>query len=413
MSSIPKTTEVSSPFSKNSKMTRSPTKETNGENGATKASPKVTKPRKSSVTEMLKDERGNLTHIEYAMKVARELTEFVNSKTNIHGDAKILAMKVERAICEVAKELEKSKADDKKMQKRPRSSPEITETPTISKRAKGQETPRAPAGGAWQVVPTRRKEATLKPKNPLKTGDTKRVRPKADAILIGVKEGTQYADVLKKMREAPDLKKLGEAVSRVRRARGGEILLEFRSNSEVKSAEFKDNIEKTLGSEATVKALTQQVTIECRNLDAITTAEEVWVALKAQGELEVNQSDKPIRMRKSYGETQTATISLPAADANKLLKLGKVKIGWSVCTIKIVTQLLRCFKCTEYGHQARTCKGVDRSAACWKCGGDGHKALGCKEAPRCLLCKDGDKHHVAGSSRCGAYKAALLQRGWK
>lgn len=408
---IHKNTEGSSPFSRSSKLGRSPVKETR-EDGTPKDTPKAAKTRKNSVSEMLRDERGNLTRIEYAMKVARELTEFVNSKTNIHGDAKILALKVEKAICEVARELEESKADSTKMQKRPRTSPETTESPTATKRAKGQETPRAPKGD-WQLVTTRRKEATQKPKNPMKTGDTKRVRPKADAILIGVKEGTQYADVLKKMREAPDLQKLGEAVSRVRRARGGEILLEFKTNSEVKSAEFKDNIEKALGSETTVKALTQQVAIECRNLDAITTAGEVWTALKEQGGLEVNQSDKPIRMRRSYGETQTATISLPAADANKLLQLGKVKIGWSVCTIKIVTQLLRCYKCTEYGHQARTCKGVDRSAACWKCGGDGHKALGCNVAPKCLLCKDGDNHHVAGSSRCGAYKAALLQRGWK
>lgn len=410
----------SSPFIKSSKLLRSPILKTQeageakGDDNPAKETPKGPRSRKNSISEVLNDDRGGLTQMEYAVKVAKELNAFVNSKSNIHGDAKILAMKVERAIREAAKEhemlVERCRADTLRLAKRPRSSPEAVDTPKGLKRPKAKETPSTPAEAAWKVVQPRRRKETV-PKAAKE--ERKAVRQKADAILIGVKEGTQYADVLKMIRKAPDLKELGEAVSRVRQARGGEILLEFKPNSEVKSAEFKAKVESTLGEAATVKALTQQVTLECRNLDAITTAEEVWTALKDQAALEVDQSNKPIRMRKTYGETQAATISLPAKEARKLLELGKVKVGWSVCTIKVVTQLLRCYKCTEYGHHARTCKGVDRSAACWKCGGDGHKAAGCKEAPRCLLCKDGDNNHVAGSSKCGAYKAAMSQKGWK
>src|SRR5450759_2667625 len=105
-----------------------------------------------------------------------------------------------------------------------------------------------------------------------------------------------------------------------------------------------------------------------------------------------------IRLRKAYGGTQTAAIRLSTEAANKLLEIGKVKVGWSLCSLKatprVTKQKERCFKCMGFGHQARDCKGPDRSDLCRKCGEKGHIARDCMKLLRCMLCKneDGNDH---------------------
>ena len=59
----------------------------------------------------------------------------------------------------------------------------------------------------------------------------------------------------------------------------------------------------------------------------------------------------PVRMRKAYAGTQIAEIKLPLGAAKKLMEIGKVKVSWTVCTIKSINRPERCFKCLEFGHR--------------------------------------------------------------
>lgn len=197
---------------------------------------------------------------------------------------------------------------------------------------------------------------------------TKGVRQKADALIVGVTDPSSYADVLRKVKSEPTLKELGENVARIRRTKNGELLFEMKRDPSVKSSLFKDLVKKTLGEAATVRALSQEVVVECRNLDEITTEEELREALKTQLELDDAADAAKIRLRKAYGGSQIAEIKLLAEAANKLLKAGKVKVGWTVCSLRAVERLERCFKCMGFGHQAKHCQGEDRSKMCRKCG---------------------------------------------
>ena len=166
---------------------------------------------------------------------------------------------------------------------------------------------------------------------------------------------------------------------KTRRTQKGEMLFELKKYPMVKSSAFKTLIERSLGEEANVKVLSKETVIECRDLDEITTEDELRTALQVHCDL----ADVPmrIRLKKAYGGTQTAVISLSTAAANKMLETGKVKVGWSVCSLKttprVTKELERCFKCMGFGHQARNCKGPDRSDLCWKCGEKGHIARDC------------------------------------
>ncbi|XP_015124505.1 uncharacterized protein LOC107046408 [Diachasma alloeum] len=120
-------------------------------------------------------------------------------------------------------------------------------------------------------------------------------------------------------------------------------------------------------------------------------------------------------MRKAYGGTQTAYLTLTSAAVTKILgedDHGKIKIGWVNCRIRRVQRPVKCFKCWHYGHLASKCRSaVDRSKLCARCAGDGHKAKECQKDPRCALCAEDGKTencaHVAGSSRFPAYREAL------
>ncbi|KMQ89558.1 gag-pol polyprotein [Lasius niger] len=72
----------------------------------------------------------------------------------------------------------------------------------------------------------------------------------------------------------------------------------------------------------------------------------------------------------------------------------------------------KCFKCWHFGHLSLKCKSeIDRTKYCIKCGEDGHKIAKCTKDARCALCTEKGKEdncdHIAGSSRCAAFKVAL------
>lgn len=242
----------------------------------------------------------------------------------------------------------------------------------------------------------------------------RRERSRGDALVVEVKGQTTYADLLRKVRADPELKELGECVVKTRRTQKGEMLFELKKDPMVKSSAFKTLIERSLGDEANVRALSQETVIECRDLDEITTEDELRSALIEQCNL--GDVSMTIRMRKAYGRTQTAAIRLPTAVASKLVEKARVKVGWSVCplraTPRVTKQMERCFKCMGFGHQARNCAGPDRSKLCRKCGGEGHFANDCARPAKCMLCKAEDGNdHVTGGFKCPVYlKAAASQQ---
>ena len=237
----------------------------------------------------------------------------------------------------------------------------------------------------------------------------RRARIKEDALIIEAKDGMKYADLLKKVRRDPELKELGENVVKTRRTQNGELLFELKRDPTIKSSAFKELVVKTLGNEANVRALSHETVIECKDLDEITTEDEVRSALTMQCGL----GDEPvgIRLRKTYGGMQTASIRLSAVAANKLLEKKSVKIGWAIGHFRmppaVPRQMEKCFRCMGFGHRARGCKGPDRTKLCRKCGEEGHVAKDCIKQPKCMLCAEGvENDHTTGGFKCPVYQRA-------
>lgn len=105
--------------------------------------------------------------------------------------------------------------------------------------------------------------------------------------------------------------------------------------------------------------MTHEVLIEVKDIDEVTTTEEICKALSDQLEEARDIPVTAIRsMREAYGGTRTAIIGLPVGVAERLTSISKVRSSWVVCRLREKKTVLRCFKCLNYGHLARACRSA-------------------------------------------------------
>lgn len=259
----------------------------------------------------------------------------------------------------------------------------------------------------WQRV-RGRKEAKAKKENLAKL---RKVRP--DAIVIAKKGDLSYAEILRQVKADPKLKELSDTVSKIRRTQKGDLLFQLNGTGE-KTEKLKTVIGELLGEQASTHCLRQKTLIEIKDLDEITSKEDISEAINSQFEVKSFSKTDILSLRKSYGGTQTAKIYTGVDVAKTLLESGEIKIGWVICRIRRQNSLVKCYRCLEFGHMAKRCGNEqDRSKQCRRCGMEGHIAKGCTLDPICMLCREDkstDARHVAGSSSCPRFRRALTSR---
>jgi hypothetical protein len=409
--------------------------ETGKEKGKGSGKDEVLVPRKSVavVAREMRDlrEQEGLPALRRASKILEMLSTFLVGRVNVHREVNDYVSELERALIDADKEWNireesiKSQVVERVVTppkaggttKRSRSKQRSPTTPR-SKRVRETEPPVANVDEAseWKTVSHGKKKANgrMPAKPPEPKEKPKGIRPKSDALVIGVTDPQSYAAILKKIKGDPTLKELGSNVARIRRTRKGEMLFELRNDASVKSVAFKGVLEGALGSDAKVRALSQRVVVECRNIDEVTTETELREALFEQFSLGKEEEAVDIKLRRAYAGTQIATLKLPVVEAKVLLEKGKIRVGWTICPLKIPErQPLRCFKCYGFGHKAGSCTGADRSGRCFRCGDAGHLSKDCRGKPKCMLCQGSDSNHPTGSFRCKAYLEAKARGGWK
>ena len=197
-----------------------------------------------------------------------------------------------------------------------------------------------------------------------------------DAFKIKKCGQSTYADILGIIKGAADLKDLQERVTRIRRTKAGELLLEM-DEPNVVTPELQTLVSSTLIGSAKVQALSHKETVDIEDLDETTTAEEVAQAITSVTGPGIVTAEN-IKLRASYSGTQAANVLLPVAASKKLMKTRKLRVGWVNCRVRLRETVTRCFKCHEIGHLARNCKrAVDRSSLCFRCRTEGNKTVNC------------------------------------
>nr|XP_034194928.1 uncharacterized protein LOC117611121 [Osmia lignaria] len=325
-----------------------------------------------------------------------------------------------KEISPTLKEGKKTKRGDKSGQTGPR----IKSVETIITRTPDQEGNHDQANYEWEIVKRRKIKQTSgtprpMPETPIfgtpgetnsnKKGPTKRKRMKPQAIAIRFEASMSFSEVLKKVKKT--VGPSPEGIKGVRQTRAGNLLLEFTPKADVEA--FKKVIDGKLGTEVTISRLQERMDVEIKGIDPDVEGEEILAAVFT--ELSCPKSDVRLKiLRTDPRRNKIAIIEGPAASLNNLVEKGKIRVGWTIATVKEIPRILRCFRCHALGHVAAACKRFPETETvlCRRCGAQGHSLRECKDEHCCRLCVEkgaaiGEANHVAASIRCPIYREAV------
>lgn len=69
--------------------------------------------------------------------------------------------------------------------------------------------------------------------------------------------------------------------------------------------------------------------------------------------LKVEDTELKIRsLRVTASGTKLAILKMPITVAKNIHETPRIKIGWTVCRLRILPKLIRCFNCHGFGHMA-------------------------------------------------------------
>jgi len=199
-------------------------------------------------------------------------------------------------------------------------------------------------------------------------------RSRPSVILVNV--GTdQFPELAKRIRGSVNQVITGDSIVGMRQAKTGGLLIKVRGDQEHIEAVHAE-VARSAGPDVQVKTLQQRALVEIRDLDQWTSSEEVNHAVASAASTD-KDTIKVVNLRKRFGGSQMALVSLPIEASRKLINAGRLRVGMVSCRVRTADPNIRCFRCLNFGHTSNKCDGPDRTACCRRCGVVGHKAANC------------------------------------
>jgi len=202
-----------------------------------------------------------------------------------------------------------------------------------------------------------------------------RQRKRSDAVIIET-TSEKYSEVLKKIKSGANMEVIGNKISGIRQAKSGGILMKIAGGPAAADA-VRSEVHRIIDKEARIYSPTQQVLVEFRELDSLTSKEDLADEI-IRNTSTTREATKILSLRLTYGETQSALVLMPSELAARVTEGKRMRIGLVYCSTRIRERWKRCFRCLKFGHEAKTCSGPDYSNCCRRCGKSGHRAVNCQ-----------------------------------
>lgn len=186
----------------------------------------------------------------------------------------------------------------------------------------------------------------------------------------------------------------------------GDVVLEVqggRGNTEALKREILKN-----STDMRVETKRSEDTVFLTRIDGDVTSEEILVDIKRSVGDADTESIKVLSIRPNQFGSQNAILTMETKLARELCKRGTIRIGWTPCRARLRVNIVRCYRCLEFGHHRSECQGTDRSGICMKCGQGNHKAKDCVNINFCLTCKT--EGHRADQTKCPHYRKLIQDK---
>lgn len=207
-----------------------------------------------------------------------------------------------------------------------------------------------------------------------------------NTLIIKAKNGEDNAEkIQQQIKESIRPEELHIGVANVRTMRSGKVAIEGMSKSDTKK--LKEEIEDKLGQRYEItQAKMRKPRLKIVGLQEEITKENLKNIVLNQntlGDID-DEKMKVITVYKARYNRNSAIIETHPDVYNKIMKLGKLKIGWSRCMVYEHTSLMRCYKCNNYNHVAKECTNV---RTCGTCSSSEHETKECtSNTKRCINC---------------------------
>nr|CAD7401799.1 unnamed protein product [Timema poppensis] len=109
-------------------------------------------------------------------------------------------------------------------------------------------------------------------------GETKKKKPRTKAVLVQPVEGRTYADLLKEIKAKVNPTTTGVDIKSIKQTKNGGVLLEM-GHKTGDSSVFTEAVKSATANIGTVKALIPTTTIEIRDIDGVTSVDDIREAL--------------------------------------------------------------------------------------------------------------------------------------
>lgn len=223
-------------------------------------------------------------------------------------------------------------------------------------------------------------------------------RQRSEAVVIDTNVST-YADTLRNIRAVVDLEKLGIEVKTVKATKDKRmVIVTEEGQAETLHREISAKVT-GVETRVTGRGRERYTPLLILDIDASINGKEVEDAIRKTTKVYETQI-KSLRIGRSG--TQIAVVHMPAKEAEELLGVGDIKIGWTRCRVKPKIDVLKCFNCLKLGHHSDICREEKSERRCLNCAQVGHMIRDCNNSSFCTMCnKEG---HRSDSTHCPSYR---------
>lgn len=216
--------------------------------------------------------------------------------------------------------------------------------------------------------------------------ETVRRRIDENTLIIQAKSGENDAKkIQQQIKESIKPETLRIGVTNVRAIRSGKVAIEGMSKSDAEK--LRGEMELKLGGKYEIKqARMRKPQIKIVGFGEEFTQEDLKDIVLKQNDLGELDDDKlkVLNVYKNSYNKKSAIVETSPEVFNIVMKLEKLKVGWSRCQVYEHTSILRCYRCNNYNHIAKECT---HEKTCGMCSSSNHETKDCGSGvKRCINC---------------------------